>query len=355
MRDHDPKHGWSRRQVIRAMTAAGVGTLLPASGLVAQGNPRRIDVHHHPAMPGEGNPENPATWTLPKAIEMMDKFRIETTIMSSPPNGAQASDGTDKVRTVARQFNEFAAKIVSDNPKRFGFFATIPYTDTEGSMRELEYAFGTLKADGVVLTSSFGNNKYAGDPAFDAVWQELNRRKVIIFIHPVVPQCCRGVIPGGDNSVERDFDTTRTVTNLLYSGTLSKYPDIRYIINHAGAAVPVLAGRIKDRIPGFQTNGTWVEGRQLSNSDGKTDKIPNGVFYELKKLYYEIAHASYPAAMGALTAFAPPSQYLFGTDFPAEPMESTVDELPASKLSPQVLQALYRGNAEKLWPRFKSS
>jgi predicted TIM-barrel fold metal-dependent hydrolase len=117
----------------------------------------------------------------------------------------------------------------------------------------------------------------------------------------------------------------------------------------------VLAGRIKDRIPGFQTNGTWVEGRQLSNNEGRTEKIPNGVFYEFRKFYYEIGHGAYPAAMAAMMSVAPPSQYLFGTDFPAEPMESTVNELPGLKLSPEVLQALYRGNAERLWPRFKTS
>jgi predicted TIM-barrel fold metal-dependent hydrolase len=131
---------------------------------------------------------------------------------------------------------------------------------------------------------------------------------------------------------------------------LSKYPDIRYIINHSGATVPVLAGRIKDRVPGFSTYG----GKKLANHDGKTDKIPNGVFYELPKLYYGCAHAVYPAAMAALLAFAPTSQLLFGTDWPAEPMESTLDELPKSKLSPQAMRALNRGNAERLSPRLKS-
>jgi len=109
---------------------------------------------------------------------------------------------------------------------------------------------------------------------------------------------------------------------------------------------------MKDRVPGFSTYGTT--GKPLSNSDGRTEKIPNGVFYELKKLYYECAHATYPPAIAALTAFAPPTQYLFGTDWPAEPMESTLDHLPENHLAPDVLKAMYRGNAERLWPRFKS-
>jgi len=92
-----------------------------------------------------------------------------------------------------------------------------------------------------------------------------------------------------------------------------------------------MAGRIKDRVPGFSTFG----GKQLSNHDGKTEKIPKGVFYELTKLYYECAHAAYPAAMAALTAFAPPSQYLFGTDWPAEPMDPLL-AAANSKLVPKV-------------------
>lgn len=345
---------FSRRDVLKGAlkgaAGAAAGLMLPAPSLVAQGaNPRRIDVHHHYAPPPEpGAKKGGGTqWTVAAALEQMDKHGIETTLFSRPTGDSEV--GGEKGRTFSRKSNEFIAKIVSDNRRRFGFFAVIPYSDTEGAMKELEYAYETLKADGVGLMSSIGD-KWPGDPAFDEVFKELNRRKAILFQHPFTSACCRNLIPGGEGSVERDFDSTRAVTNLLYSGTLSKYADIRYIINHSGADVPVEAGRMKDRVPGFSTYG----GKPLSNHDGRTEKIPNGVFYELRKLYFECAHAAYPAAMAALTAFAPPTQYLFGTDWPAEPMESTLDELPKNNLSPQVMGALNRGNAEKLWPRFKS-
>jgi predicted TIM-barrel fold metal-dependent hydrolase len=351
MKDYSSASDVSRRELLKAFAAVGAGALLPASRLLAQngGNPRRIDMHHHFQLPdaGRGRGGGGLTWSPDLALEVMDKHGIETTILSRP--GGEAFDGTEKGATFARRVNEYAAKVVNDHPKRFGFFAVIPIPDTDASLKELEYSYGTLKADGVSLMSSIAD-KWPGDPAFTPVWQEFNRRKVIMFMHPLVPACCRTLIPGGEGSVERDFDTTRAVTNLLYSGTLSQFPDIRYIINHSGATVPVLAGRIKDRVPGFSTYG----GKKLSNHDGKTDKIPNGVFYELKKLYYECAHAAYPSAMAALLAFAPTSQLLFGTDWPAEPMESTLDELPSSHLSPDVLKAMYRGNAERLFPRFKT-
>ena len=342
----------SRREALKAFAAAGAAAVLPASGLLAQtgskaggANPRRVDMHHHFQLPGAGN-AGPNAWTPARALEVMDQHGIATTILSRP--GGEAYDGTEKGSTFARRVNEYAAKVVSDNPKRFGFFAVIPFPDTKASLQEIEYSFDTLKADGFSLMSSIGD-KWPGDPAFLAPWQELNRRKAIGFMHPLVPACCRSLITGGEGSVERDFDTTRAVTNLLYTGTLSQLPDIRYIINHSGADVAVEAGRIKDRVPGFSTYGL----KPLPNHDGKTDKIPNGVFYELKKLYYECAHAAYRPAMAALLAFAPTSQLLFGTDWPAEPMESTLDELPSSHLSPAVLHASYRGNAERLFPRLK--
>ena len=108
---------------------------------------------------------------------------------------------------------------------------------------------------------------------------------------------------------------------------------------HSGGTLPVLAGRIKDRYP----------------TDPKhAEYIPNGVWPELKKLYYECAHATYPMPLAALTKFVPTSQILFGTDFSPEPIETTVDELPNAGFSAAALQAVERGNAERLFPRFKA-
>jgi predicted TIM-barrel fold metal-dependent hydrolase len=163
----------------------------------------------------------------------------------------------------------------------------------------------------------------------------------------MLPNLVAGV---GDGTIEFDFDTTRAITSLLFNGVLSKFPDVRIIVNHSGAAVPVLAGRIKDRVPGASSN---PDGK-FNATEGKTDKIPNGTFYELRKLYYECAHAAYPAPLAALQAFAPMSQCLYGTDFPIEPMESTANLLHSAKLSSDVRLAMDRGNAERLWPRFKA-
>ena len=180
--------------------------------------------------------------------------------------------------------------------------------------------------------------KWLGHKAFAPVFDELNRRQAVIFIHANTPACCHDLDPGVPDSMsEFDFNITRAVTSLLINGTLSRCPDIKFIIAHSGATIPMLAGRIKDRIP-----------------KEALPRIPNGVYYEFKKLYYEIAHASFPWAMAALLKLAPISQILFGTDYPIERMESTINELPASNLPSEALRAIDRENSERLFPRFKS-
>jgi predicted TIM-barrel fold metal-dependent hydrolase len=346
----------SRRHILKTV-AAGAGAMLPAAALVAQNaqkasgrNPGRIDVHHQYIFVKDGNyGTGPSARSPEMSLEQMDKHGIATAILSTAGYGDEVYDGTEKARTLARRSNEYAAKLVDLHPKRFGFMAILPIPDIDASMREMEFAFDKLNADGIGILSNVGD-KWPGDPAYFPVFQEINRRKAVVFIHPFVPKCCRKLVAGvQDYVVEFDFDTTRAVTSLLYNGVLSKCPDMRLIVNHSGAAVPVLSGRIKDRVPGDESRD-----HRDAPREGKNANIPNGVMYELKRLYYECAHATYPVSLTALLKFAAPDRILFGTDYPAEPMESTLRELDAAGLSPAVLQAMGRANAERLFPRFKS-
>jgi len=339
----------SRREILKGIAAAAAGAALPMGTLVAQNGratPGIVDVHQHFTLPGGRGATR--EWSIEKVLDLMGKNGISTVIFSNAGNGEQIYAGTEAARDLCRRMNDFLAKTVSDHPKSFGFFAVIPFPDADGSLKELEYAYGTLKADGVGILSSI-NEKYPGDPLFRPAWEEMNRRKAVTFMHPYTPRCCRTLIESGEASVERDFDTTRAVTNLLYSGTLSELPEIRYIINHSGADVPVMAGRIKDRVPGASSFGAKKQ------TDGITPKTPKGAFYELQKLYYECAHAAYAPAMAALRAFVPPSQMLFGSDFPAEDPAETLYQIKQRDLPPDVAHALYRGTAEHLFPRLKAS
>ena len=340
--------GASRREFLKALAAIGAGAIAPANGLLAQGplppargSLRRIDVHHHMLPPFYMKLRQMPTrdWTPEQAIQAMDKHGIATAITSTMllTENDPLIDGTEKARGVAREINEFGARMVRDYPARFGLFAALPWTDSEGTLREIEYAYDVLKTDGIGLWTSYGD-KWLGDPIFAPAFEELNRRKAVVFCHATASNCCRSLFPGASPTrAEYDFDTTRTVESLLINGTLARFPDVRIIFCHSGGTLPVMAGRINDRFP-----------------KDRPELAPKGVLYEVKKLYYEVAHATYPAPLSALMKLAPTSQILFGTDYPPEPMETTINPLAQAGLSAQTLQAINRGNAERLFPRLKA-
>jgi 6-methylsalicylate decarboxylase len=336
----------SRRDLLKALAVSVPAAAMLPSGLEGQGAVKssaagrgRIDVHQH--MPSPANPDaGRRDWTAQKAIDDMEKNGVSTAIVM-PVNAIREYlwTGTEKARGLVRENNESGAKLVSDYPGRFGLYAALPFIDVDGSLEEIAYAYDTLKADAIGLWPDTGaDRKWLGNPAFAPIFDELNRRKAVVFIHANTPACCHDLDPGVPDSMsEYDFDITRGVTSLLINGTLSRCPDIKFIIAHSGATIPMIAGRIRDRVP-----------------KEAQSRIPNGTYYELKRLYYEIAHASFPWAMAALLKLAPTSQILFGSDYPVEKIESTIDELKATKLSPETLRAIDRGNAERLFPRFKS-
>jgi predicted TIM-barrel fold metal-dependent hydrolase len=349
--------GVSRRQFLKLAGVVG-GALLAPTWLRAQGQSpagdskaRRIDVHHHILPPpymlrardrilaiSDRDHSRLLNWTPAGAVEEMDKAGIATAITSLGLPGVWFG-GVKAARSLARECNEYAAKMLRDYPRRFGFFAAVPLPDEEGSLREVEYALDVLKADGIGLVSSY-ENKWPGDAAFTPVFEEFNRRKAVVFIHPAVPGCCDQLMPGIPTStIEFLFDTTRAITSLLVSGTLSRFPDIRFIFCHAGGTMPMVAAR---------TDAFVHRHKEIA------DRLPNGALFELKKLYYDVANSTNPSTMAALMKLVPPSQMLFGTDFPYVPAAVTAKGLDEFGLSPADLQAINQENATRLFPRLKA-
>jgi 6-methylsalicylate decarboxylase len=212
-------------------------------------NSKRIDVHHHILPPSfvsalnslninwTGGPERPS-WSLAQAHDLMGQMGIDAAV-ASPSPGVYWGGDTGFAVKLARETNEFIADVARDDPEHFGGFATMPLPDVDASLREVEYALDTLGMDGVVLYSSAGD-RYLGDRSYDPFFEELERRKAIVFIHPTT------IPPGADATgltipfgvAEFTFDTTRAITNMLYNGTLERYPSIRYIVSHAGGTIP---------------------------------------------------------------------------------------------------------------------
>jgi predicted TIM-barrel fold metal-dependent hydrolase len=364
--DSGAKHT-TRRSFVAGAMAFGATALLPALRAATQtgtNSPRRIDVHHHfvpdaylafQRAHNQGGANNP--WTLSKDLEDMEKGGASTALMSVTAPGFWFGQ-VEEVRKVSRECNEAAAKLSADHPGRFGSFATIPMADTEGALREMEYALDTLKADGLALFTNYADNKFLGDPSFDAIWQEANRRKVVVYVHPIEAACCRGLVKDIPNTlIEYGADTGRTIGSLIFSGASSKYPDIKFIFSHGGGVVPFLIerfllGTAAEVVPGIVTKGAGGTGVVGSNFP---QKVPKGPLYELRKLYYDTAQATNPVAMGALRKVVPISQIVFGTDYWFRTVEETARSLTASKVfNDAELRAINRGNAERILQKYKS-
>ena len=293
-----------------------------------------IDVHHHFVPPG-GATNRP--WSPQMSLDEMDKFGIGVAILSMTQNAELLYNATEKGRAAVRAGNEYGAELMQRHPTRFGLMGGIPMPDLEGSLREVEYAYDTLKVDAIGIYTNDNQGRWPGDPHFEPLWQELNRRNAIVYMHPLAPKCCSDLKYGAASSmVEYDFDVTRGVVSLVVNGVMFRYPNIRFITVHSGGTVPMLAGRMNDRIP-----------------RGAEQYLPNGLYAELRKWYYDVAHATFPWPYAAMKAFMPESQILFGTDYAPEPIESTVQNLPDLKLPRAFEQMMLRGNAERLFPRFK--
>ena len=166
-------------------------------------------------------------WTVAQSLEDMDQGEVATSILSiSEPSVFFGN--FDTARKLARETNEFGAKLIADHPGRFGMFATVPLPDVDGSLREIEYALDTLKMDGICMMTDY-QGKFLGDPAFRTVLEELNRRKAVVYTHPFRNDCCRNLVPDVfEPLIELGTDTTRTIASLLFSGSAEQFPDIRW-------------------------------------------------------------------------------------------------------------------------------
>jgi predicted TIM-barrel fold metal-dependent hydrolase len=342
-----------RRKFLSSLAAAGLcaATSSGAVRTARAASPRRlIDVHSHIVPPfylaenreriagSRGGEISRAwlEWTPHQSLAAMDEHGVETAMVSLSTPGVWFGNA-EEARATARMVNEYGAELVRNHPDRFGLFAAIPLPDTEGALREIEYALDVLKADGIGLLTSYGD-KWLGDPAYQAVLEELNRRKAVVFVHPTTPNCCRTLMPGiATLMAEVPQDTTRTIISLLFSGTLTRLKDIRFIFCHAGGTVPIVAARLTQYGP-----------KNLA------EKLPHGVDYELKRLYYDIAVSGYRPAIAALTGLIPTSQILFGSDFPYRGLGETAGTMSQIGLSDADLSAIGRDNALMLLPRLKT-
>jgi predicted TIM-barrel fold metal-dependent hydrolase len=301
----------------------------------------RIDTHLHVVPPAyaawlrrlgvtAGGREIP-DWSVEAALELMDGAGIRTGILSVSTPGVHLGDAA-LARDKAREVNAFAADVVREMPERFGFFATLTLPDVEGAIAEAVYAFDELQADGVVLLANVGGT-YLGDPAWDPLMAELDRRGAVVFVHPSALPAPE--VPGIP-PFAADFllDTTRAALNMAQHGVLERFPRLSIVLSHAGGFLPFAAERMARVVSPDGSNPAGIE--------------------RLRRFWFDVALSSSPYALPSLLAFADPARITFGSDWPYAARERSwhfASLLDRFALTPEQRHAIHRGNAERLFPR----
>ncbi len=282
-------------------------------------DPHRVDIPHHliptayaselrrlglSEVAGRELPE----WSPELSLGVMDRHGIEMAVLSVSAPGVHFGDD-DRGRTLARRCNDSSAEIVAAHPTRFGLFASVPLPDVDGALEEATYALDVLGADGVVLLSSYSDGSYLGDPKFDDLLAELDRRAAVVFVHPSIPTAATHIavdIPVF--AMEFTFDTTRAAFNLAYTGALERHPNIRFVLAHAGGTVPYLVERF---------DLLWFQDPEL------VQRARKGGSTYMRSLFYDTALSANAHALRSLAELVGPDHVLFGSDYPFAPELAT--------------------------------
>ena len=368
-----------RRQFLGGLVAAGAGMLAsrctapaPAPAPEARASEstsvRLFDLHHHFASPGwlkmlkDDGALNP-TWdgySPARTIEFMDRAGIDVAFASQTTPGVWLAEGygnnlravsedssatrrprqtIEQARQLVREMNEFGAKMVADYPKRFAILAALALPDVDGSLQAIEYALDTLKLHGIGILTSYGN-RWLGDPMFTPIFEELNRRKAVVYTHPTVAPCCRGLLAGvPEITLEFSSDTARTIVSWIESGSAKRFPDVRWIHSHGG--------------------GTLVASRFLQGADLRGEAPADSRLAYVRKYYYD-TNASNEATLLALKRTMGASQVVFGHfDIPQAPLgepgaaRERFKELEDTEVfTPAEMRGIAHENALRLFPQY---
>jgi 6-methylsalicylate decarboxylase len=311
-----------------------------------------VDVHHH-ILPDffwrETNSEHgpvggiaPPPWSRDSTLAFMDDAGIDVAVTSvSTPGVHMGSD--ERARSLARRCNELAATLVQTRPERFGGFACLPLPDVDGSFAELSYALDVLKLDGVVLFSN-ARGVYLGDARFNTLFDELERRRAVVFVHPTAsPDPTAHALGLPDSLIDFVADTSRAIAHLHYTNTFARTPHVKYIFSHAGGTIPYLASRfaVVDEmgvIAGGNVRGTAAD--------------------TFRRLYWDTALSWHDPVLHLLRSVVGMDRVLFGSDFPYLRRDLAIrnrEELGrTSALSDADRAAVLGGTALTLLPRIAS-
>ncbi|KAI9574743.1 hypothetical protein HD554DRAFT_97050 [Boletus coccyginus] len=332
-----------------------------------------IDVHHHVFLDAQAKarkntlvgwitPPEHLPWRPSPAMSAMDMMGVQTAILSPPPVATTN-------RTEVRAMNIYLSQLRAAYPTRFGFLAGLPALgDVQGALNEIAFALDHLGADGFALISSYGIGtaaKYIADNLFDPIWDELNRRHAVVFLHGAqtpsstpYPHPFLGLpISEASASVDRSHtsknaktqpctikvpnETYKAAAHLVITGKKRRFHNVKIILAHLGGSTPFLAPRVA----------------ALSHYMG-CPLAPDDILQDFKTFYYETALSSHPTTLAAIDAFVPIDRVLFGSDYPA--VSTATSRWYTKHLEdhyvrePRKLDCILRDNALALFPRLRA-
>ena len=295
---------------------------------IAVAEPGYIDVHHHMLTPrviealtehgvcavgGEPLP----SWSPEISLAMMDSAGIGRAVLSTPiplhflDSGAAAA--------MARELNRYGAGLAHRWPDRFGYFATLPLPDVAAAVDEAVRALDEDGASGVLMLSNHAG-LYQGDTMLDPLYEELNSRRAVVFVHPAEPDAGNPLPQIQTSQLEFGFDATRAVANLLINGVPQRFPAIRFVLTHSGSCVPSVAHKLINRKPMVAAYTAYVrEHGTPPPVDELLDQLSaaeNAARQQIAGLYFDTALSTAARVLDALAALVPTSHILLGTDFP---------------------------------------
>jgi predicted TIM-barrel fold metal-dependent hydrolase len=319
------------------------------------GEPKRtltIDTHHHllpdffwQATENAHAPVGglaPLRWSKEASISFMDDASIDIAVVSLSTPGVHTGNSA-KARALARRCNEFSAELIHSRPDRFGGFACLPLPDVDASLEELSYALDVLGLDGFVLFTN-SNGVYLGDPALGLVFEEFERRKTVVYVHPnPSPDAIAHALGLPDNLLDFPTDTNRAVAQMQYTNRFARTPNVKYIFSHAGGSIPYLAARIA-----IIDEMGFISGGELRGAAADM----------FRQIYWDTALAASDSVLRMLRDVAGIKQVLYGTDFPYLRRDLAVNSkqriIQSSVLDDSERRAILGGNASLLFARLHS-
>ena len=318
---------------------------------------QRIDVHQHAILPEyikalersgivesgmEGYHRKATVFTPTSVVQVASELGMDHVVLISFSRSGIHHGNDENARYLTQVTNDAMAQLVSGTNRKFGFYGILPLPDVNGALKQMEYALDTLHADGLAFASN-QNGVYIGDTGYAELYAEMNRRGVVAMIHPVRAPYSWRLNPGADIP-EFLFDTTRAAITLMYNGVIVRYPNIKWILAHAGGTLPYVSERMA------VLRGEGDSGEEFAK------RVPGGYASSMKEFYYDVAIAGSEAVIGSLAAIIDSSHIVYGSDWPYVRKEIIAEQVINFRQMPQFsgdrLEAMERKNSLRLFKRF---